>query len=263
MSQYPRLFGTARIPRPHRDEVPRPGAPPRPSAAMPQRRPAPAPRRRRAGRIRRSTRLHRAGAVSATLRDSFFVDNGVCLVSDEYPWDKLYIAERCSASIYKRVLSQTTLFGLAGDNRTYGERGTVYKASASAQFRPLKEISGMCHTNFIALGGPNRTILRPGMGVVIDPPLGPVQAVAGPAAPQKSRCGYGCLRSEIRARGQYKLSPDCACVCVCVRACVRVCVCARARMCVRACVRACVRGSTSCRRTRGTWWCSRGGTFTP
>jgi len=108
-------------------------------------------------------------AVSAMLRDSVFVDNGVCLVSDEYPWDKLYMAERGSASIYKSVLSQTPLFGLAGDNRTYGESGIVYKASASEQLRMLKEISAL--SNSIAIGGPHQTILRLGLGVAIEPPL--------------------------------------------------------------------------------------------
>jgi hypothetical protein len=81
------------------------------------------------------------------------------------------MAERGSARVYQQVLNGTIRFGMGDDTRTYGETGTMYKASANAQFRPLKEIGGQCNTNSIAIGGPNDTILRPGLAVVIDPPL--------------------------------------------------------------------------------------------
>ena len=109
-------------------------------------------------------------AVSAILRDSIWVDSGLAFVSPEYQWDKLYVAERGSARVYQQVLNGTIRFGMGDDTRTYGETGTMYKASASAPFRPLKEMSAQCH-NSIAIGGPHSTILRPGMGAVLDPPL--------------------------------------------------------------------------------------------
>ncbi len=43
-------------------------------------------------------------AVSVMLRDSVWLDAGVGLVSSEYPWSKLYLAETCCALIYKQVL---------------------------------------------------------------------------------------------------------------------------------------------------------------
>jgi hypothetical protein len=110
-------------------------------------------------------------ALSAILRDCIWVDSGLAFVSPEYQWDKLYMAERGSARVFQQVLNGTIRFGMGDDTRTYGETGTMYKASASAQFRPLKEISGQCNTNSIAIGGPHSTILRPGLAVVIDPPL--------------------------------------------------------------------------------------------
>ena len=110
-------------------------------------------------------------AVSVVLRDSVWLSAALAFVSPEYRWGKQYLAERCSASIYKQVLSQTIRFGMEDNKKTYGDSGTLYKASASAPFRALKEISEQHHNNSIAIGGPNRTLLRPGMGVVIDPPL--------------------------------------------------------------------------------------------
>ena len=108
-------------------------------------------------------------AVSAMLRDSVWLDAGVGLVSSEYPWSKLYLAETCCALIYKQVLGKTIRFGMGDDQRTYGET-TDYKATASASFLALKEI-GDPDNNSVAIAGPNRALLRPGMGVVIDPPL--------------------------------------------------------------------------------------------
>jgi hypothetical protein len=110
-------------------------------------------------------------ALSAVLRDAVWVDAAIAIVSPKYRWDKLYMAERGSALVYKQVLNGTRLFGMGDDARTYGETNTVYKASASAPFRALKEISELHHNNSLAIGGPNHTLLRPGMGVVIDPPL--------------------------------------------------------------------------------------------
>ena len=110
-------------------------------------------------------------ALSAVLRDAVWVDAAIAIVSPKYRWDKLYMAERGSALVYKQVLNGTRLFGMGDDARTYGETNTVYKASASAPFRALKEISELHHNDSLAIGGPNHTLLRPGMGVVIDPPL--------------------------------------------------------------------------------------------
>ena len=108
-------------------------------------------------------------ALSAVLRDAVWVTNAIAIVSPQYCWAKLYMAERGSAYIYEQVLAVTHRFGMNDDPRTYGETGTVYKASASAPIRLLKEI--VDRSDSVAIGGPNRTLLRPGMGVVIDPPL--------------------------------------------------------------------------------------------
>ena len=108
-------------------------------------------------------------AVSAILRDSVWVTAALAFLSPRYSWSKLYMAEKGSAWIYQQVLNGTRRFGMSEDTRTYGESGTVYRASASVQIRALKEMSEK--SNSIAIGGPNRTILRPGMGVVIDKPL--------------------------------------------------------------------------------------------
>ena len=109
-------------------------------------------------------------AVSAVLRDAVWVTDAITIVSPQYPWGKLYMAEKGSASVLKQVLNGTSRYGMGEDKRTYGESGTLYKASASAPFRALKEII-QGHNESIAIGGPNRTILRPGMAVVIDKPL--------------------------------------------------------------------------------------------
>ena len=108
-------------------------------------------------------------AVSAFLRDSVWVDRAIAIVSPQYRSDKLYLAERGSALVFKQVLNGTRRFGMGDDTRTYGETGTLYKASASAPFRALKEIIEL--SDSIAIAGPNRTIIRPGMGIAIDPPL--------------------------------------------------------------------------------------------
>jgi hypothetical protein len=110
-------------------------------------------------------------ALSAVLRDSVWVDAAIAIVSLQYRWGKLYMAERGSALVYKPILNGTSRFGMRDDTRTYGETGSVYKESASAPFRVLKEISEQHHNDSIPIGGPNRTLLRPGMGVVVGLPL--------------------------------------------------------------------------------------------
>ena len=106
------------------------------------------------------------------LRDSVWIDSSLCFVSAEYTWHKLYLAERSASTIYKLCLDSTRLFGVdADDTRTYKESGTKYKATASAPFRALEEIGEQHRNRIVAIVGPNSTLLRPGMGVVIDPPL--------------------------------------------------------------------------------------------
>ena len=110
-------------------------------------------------------------AVSAFLRDVVWLNGSVALVSAEYLWHKQYLAERCNASILKTLLHDTIRFGMGDDTKTYGEAGTVYKAAAAAPFRALNEISNQHRNSSIAIGGKNRSILRPGMGVLIEVPL--------------------------------------------------------------------------------------------
>jgi hypothetical protein len=110
-------------------------------------------------------------AVSAFLRDVVWLNGSLALVSAEYLWHKQYLAERCNASILKNLLDNTIRFGMGDDTKTYGEAGTVYKAAASAPFRALNEISNQHRNSSIAIGGKNRSILRPGMGVFIEVPL--------------------------------------------------------------------------------------------
>ena len=107
-------------------------------------------------------------AVSAMLRDSVWIDDCLGFVSQEYIWDKLYLAE---AAAYRHCLYNTSRFGMGDDPRTYAETDTKYKATASFQFRALKEIGDLHQNKSIALVGPNNTLLRPGMGAVVDPPL--------------------------------------------------------------------------------------------
>ena len=116
-------------------------------------------------------------AVSAFLRDVVWLNGSLALVSAEYLWDKQYLAERCSASILKHILHNTIRFGM-GDTKTYGEAGTVYKAAASAPFRVPNEISNQHRNSSIAIGGKNRSILRPGMGVFIEVPISTSQHAA-------------------------------------------------------------------------------------
>ena len=108
-------------------------------------------------------------AMSADLRDSVWVSKVLAFVSQVYAWHKLYLAEPGAAAVYRQVLSGTRLFNMGDDTRTYGDADIKYKPSASAPFRVLKEISEQHRNKSIAIGGPNHTILRPGMGVVIDP----------------------------------------------------------------------------------------------
>jgi len=117
-------------------------------------------------------------AVSAFLRDVVWLNGSLALVSAEYLWDKQYLAERCNAPILKNLLHNTIRFGMGDDTKTYGEAGTVYKAAASAPFRALNEISNQHRNSSIAIGGKNRSILRPGMGVFIEVPISASQHTA-------------------------------------------------------------------------------------
>ena len=110
-------------------------------------------------------------AVSATLCDSVWINDCLCLVSQEYTWHRLYLAEKGASKVYQQCLSSTVRFGMERDSRTYDESSTKYKAAASAPFRALEEIGNQHRNNTVAIVGPNRTLLRPGMGVVVDPPL--------------------------------------------------------------------------------------------
>ena len=114
-------------------------------------------------------------AVSAFLRDVVWLNGSLALVSAEYLWHKQYLAERCNAPILKNLLHDTIRFGM---DKTYGEAGTVYKAAASAPFRALNEISNQHRNSSIAIGGKNRSILRPGMGVFIEVPISTSQHAA-------------------------------------------------------------------------------------
>ena len=114
-------------------------------------------------------------AVSAFLRDVVWLNSSLALVSAEYLWHKQYLAERCNAPILKNLLHDTIRFGM---DKTYGEAGTVYKAAASAPFRALNEISNQHRNSSIAIGGKNRSILRPGMGVFIEVPISTSQHAA-------------------------------------------------------------------------------------
>ena len=111
--------------------------------------------------------------VSSVLRDAVWINESLCLVSQEYTWPKQYLAERCNADVYKQCLASTRLFGWTGEGNhpTYEESGIKYFAFASAPFRAQKEIDDQHRNKNVAIVGPNSTLLRPGMGVVIDPPL--------------------------------------------------------------------------------------------
>ena len=107
-------------------------------------------------------------AITATLRDSVWINAFLGFVSEEYPWAKLYLAE---ASAYRQVLDSTPRFGMGDDKRTYAQSGTKFKSTASASVHALKEISNLHQNTSVALIGPKCMLVRPGMGVVVDPPL--------------------------------------------------------------------------------------------
>ena len=107
-------------------------------------------------------------AISAMLRDCVWINACLGFVSDEYRWDKLYLAE---AGAYRQCLDATIRFDMEDDTRTYAQSGTKYKPTASAPLLVLKEISNLHQNKDVALIGPKSTLIRPGMGVVVDPPL--------------------------------------------------------------------------------------------
>ncbi len=57
------------------------------------------------------------------------------------------------------------------DSRTYKDSGIIYKALASARFLALAEIGEQHRNRSVAIVGRNNTLLQPGMGVIVDPPL--------------------------------------------------------------------------------------------
>ena len=107
-------------------------------------------------------------AITATLRDSVWINAFLGFVSEEYRWDKLYLAD---AAAYRQCLDNTTRFGMGDDKRTYAQSGTKFKPTASVPFHALKEISNLHQNTSVALIGPKCMLVRPGMGVVVDPPL--------------------------------------------------------------------------------------------
>ena len=141
-------------------------------------------------------------ALSALLHDSVWIDDDLCLVSPEYPWHKLYMAERGAATIYQACLGSTVRFGMGHDTRTYAESGTKYKATASAPFRALAEVGGQNQNATLALVGRNSTFLRAGMGVIAEPPiaellqLGPVdfEQIYGSVTEIDTHSGYITIR---------------------------------------------------------------------
>jgi hypothetical protein len=107
-------------------------------------------------------------AITATLRDSVWINAVLGFVSQEYRWEKLYLAE---AGAYRQCLDSTIRFGMGDDKRTYAQSGTKFKSTASASVHALKEISNLHQNTSVALIGPKCMLVRPGMGVVVDPPL--------------------------------------------------------------------------------------------
>ena len=107
-------------------------------------------------------------AVSAILRDSVWINACLGFVSEEYRWDKLYLAE---AGAYRQCLESTPRFDMGDDKRTYAQSGTKYKPSSSAPYHALKEISSLHQNKAVALIGMKNLLVRPGSGVVFDPPL--------------------------------------------------------------------------------------------
>lgn len=112
-------------------------------------------------------------AVSAMLRDAVWINKELCFVSQEYSWDRLYLASKgVSCSVYMKCLYSTTLFGMDdNDTRTYGESGTVYHPRTAVPMRAHEDICEQQPSRTVAVIGPNFSLIRPGMGVVIDPPL--------------------------------------------------------------------------------------------
>ena len=106
--------------------------------------------------------------ISAMLRDCVWINAFLGFVSEEYRWDRLYLAE---AGAYRTCLDNTTRFGMGDDKRTYAQTHTKFKATASVSLHALKEISNLHQNSSIALIGPKCMLVRPGMGVVVDPPL--------------------------------------------------------------------------------------------
>ena len=77
------------------------------------------------------------------------------LISEEYRWEKLYLAE---AGAYRQCLDSTIRFGMGDDKRTYAQSGTKFKSTASASVHALKEISNLHeNTRGVSLGNIQRT----------------------------------------------------------------------------------------------------------
>ena len=97
-------------------------------------------------------------AVPVLARDLVWVDNNLCLASQQYLWECQYLAE-LRPDILTRLLYGPQVFCIK------------YEATSNAPFHALEAIAGEASNNEVKLVRHCSALIRPGCGVVVETPL--------------------------------------------------------------------------------------------